>query len=170
MKNLSSISKSLLIIAAAAYAAPALTSTDVPELTALQCMTANLYFEARGEPKLGQKAVANVTRSRVKSKRYPNKVCAVVFQKWQFSWTHEQSWGNIDKILQGSVGSLPKADKEAYNSVKRVSKAVLQGETVLPEEVMHYHKKKAQPYWAKKLEVYGTIGKHIYYGKRKEIK
>jgi spore germination cell wall hydrolase CwlJ-like protein len=53
------------------------------------CLTANLYFEARGEGVKGLKAVADVTLNRVKSKKYPSSVCKVVFQKSQFSWVNE---------------------------------------------------------------------------------
>lgn len=53
-----------------------------------RCHLANVYHEARGEPELGQEAVAFVTNARVLAKGlYPKSICAVVLQKRQFSWT-----------------------------------------------------------------------------------
>jgi spore germination cell wall hydrolase CwlJ-like protein len=49
-------------------------------------MELNLHYEARGESLAGKKAVANVTINRVKSKKFPNTVCSVVKQPYQFSW------------------------------------------------------------------------------------
>jgi hypothetical protein len=56
-------------------------SRDVHERTQdLNCLTKNIYHEARGEPVDGQYAVAEVTMNRVASKHYPNTVCDVVYQ------------------------------------------------------------------------------------------
>ena len=55
----------------------------------LRCLAQNIYFEARGERQAGQLAVGLVTMNRVNSKRFPNTVCKVVWQKRQFSWTHD---------------------------------------------------------------------------------
>ena len=67
------------------------------DLRNIKCLAMNVYHEARGEPVLGQFAVAAVTMNRVKSARYPDDVCRVVYQKgWSskhqryvaaFSWT-----------------------------------------------------------------------------------
>ena len=42
----------------------------------LSCLALNIFHEARGEPKLGQYAVAHVTKNRVDSKLYPASYCA----------------------------------------------------------------------------------------------
>jgi spore germination cell wall hydrolase CwlJ-like protein len=52
----------------------------------LRCMELNLYYEARGEGKAGMLAVGHVTLNRAKSKNFPNTICGVVYQPWQFSW------------------------------------------------------------------------------------
>ena len=60
------------------------------ETTALLCLSANIYFEARSEKVDGQIAVAEVTLNRVRSDDYPDDVCSVVLQEnsegCQFSW------------------------------------------------------------------------------------
>ncbi|WP_246047693.1 cell wall hydrolase [Hankyongella ginsenosidimutans] len=46
----------------------------------LACMTAAIYYEARGEPAEGQAAVAAVVLNRMAHPAYPKSVCAVVLQ------------------------------------------------------------------------------------------
>lgn len=50
-------------------------------MTALFCLAAAVYFEARGEPEQGRHAVANVILTRVASDRYPDTICGVVRQR-----------------------------------------------------------------------------------------
>ena len=49
-------------------------------MTAVACLAMAIYFEARGEPTLGQVAVGHVVMNRVHSERYPSDVCEVVKQ------------------------------------------------------------------------------------------
>jgi N-acetylmuramoyl-L-alanine amidase len=81
-----------LILALAFLIPVTIHSEPVPEVSFsgkdLRCLELNIHFEARGEPILGQKAVALVTVNRAKSGKFPNDICKVVYQKFQFSWTH----------------------------------------------------------------------------------
>lgn len=52
----------------------------------IQCLQEALYFESRSEGKAGQLAVALVIMNRVRDKRWPNNVCDVVHQPYQFSY------------------------------------------------------------------------------------
>ena len=60
----------------------------------VDCLAENIYHEAKGEPEMGQIAVALVTLNRVQDRRYPNNICGVVKEKTrkfnrtvcQFSW------------------------------------------------------------------------------------
>jgi spore germination cell wall hydrolase CwlJ-like protein len=49
--------------------------------TPLDCLSLNIYHEARGESKLGQIAVGHVTLNRVKSKLYPSKILRLLSAK-----------------------------------------------------------------------------------------
>jgi N-acetylmuramoyl-L-alanine amidase len=63
----------------------------------LTCLARNIYFEARGEPLVGQYGVAEVTMNRVGSPLHSDTMCDVVHEKhWNarlrryigaFSWT-----------------------------------------------------------------------------------
>ena len=61
----------------------------------LDCMAANIYFEASTQERIGKIGVAQVTMNRVRSPEFPNSICEVVFQGpknkkhkhlCQFSW------------------------------------------------------------------------------------
>jgi len=54
------------------------------------CLAMNIYHESRGEPLIGQYAVAHVTMNRVESEKHPNDVCGVVFKKGAFHWTADK--------------------------------------------------------------------------------
>ncbi len=47
----------------------------------LRCLTQNIYWEAASEPFEGKVAVAQVTLNRANSGKFPNDICAVVYQK-----------------------------------------------------------------------------------------
>jgi N-acetylmuramoyl-L-alanine amidase len=62
---------------------------EMPNLTPkeIRCMSMNLYHEARGESNLGLGGVMTVVLNRVKSGKWANNVCDVIWQPYQFSWT-----------------------------------------------------------------------------------
>ena len=64
-------------------------------MTGLACLVTAIFFEARDQPLMGQYAVAEVVMNRVASVKYPDDICSVVFQRKQFSFTHD---GLSDKI------------------------------------------------------------------------
>jgi len=49
----------------------------------------NIYFEARGEPLEGKKAVAHVVLNRLR--KTDKSIKSVVFQPWQFSWANSNA-------------------------------------------------------------------------------
>ena len=116
------------------------------------CLADNIYFESLIEPVAGQLAVANVTMNRVASEHFPNTVCEVVWQKKQFSWTHD---GKSDKPLVG------KQYDEIYNLAEMVYTGKLPDIT---EGSTFYHADYVNPSWAKKMDrKVVKIGRHIFY-------
>ena len=134
-------------------------------LTALQCMTANVYFEAQGESELGMQAVAQVTMNRVKAKGFPSSVCTVVFQPRQFSWTHRRSYKDIQKALNGATEHLATKDRQAYHLAYKTAKKALSGALLVPQlkESLYFHAKGANPYWNSRFKKRATIGAHEFY-------
>ena len=123
-------------------------------MIAATCLALNIYFEARSEAMISQFAVAQVTMNRVASSRYPDSVCDVVWQRKQFSLTHD---GKSDR---------PK-DANAWANAKWVADLVLKDHDkslyVVPTDVTHYHADYVKPYWASAYTKVAQIGKHIFY-------
>ena len=152
-----------LILAALLLSAPVVAHTARSVwVTPEQCMTANIFFEARGESTDGMKAVAKVTMNRVKSKKYPSSVCKVVFQKKQFSWTHQQNWDKIVMVMQGQV---QKKDLQAYQKSATIAKEAVKGQLLIPQlsSSLWYHASYVKPKWSTRLKRVAKIGVHIFY-------
>lgn len=115
-----------------------------------ECLAKNIYFEARGEPVQGQKAVAQVTINRLRSGLFGNNICEVVYQQNQFSWTIEKS----KRIT----------DWNAWHAALSIARsAVTTGIHGFENfEAMYFHSTKIKPHW-KKRKLYAKIGNHIFY-------
>ena len=74
---------------------PIQTDNDVltDELTDLECVAYNIYWEARGEDEIGQSIVAQITINRINHPKFPNTACSVITQInrhiIQFEWTQD---------------------------------------------------------------------------------
>lgn len=58
----------------------------IPVTKDIECLQQTIYHESRGESWDGQVAVAHVVMNRVRSRRWPNTVCGVVTDHYQFEW------------------------------------------------------------------------------------
>ena len=126
----------------------------------IQCLTLNIFHEARSESTVGQHAVASVTLNRVRSKHYPNNICDVVYQKrWdkirkrtvsQFSWTE------FDRPPKLKSKAWHRAWKIAEEAYKKKDQKLLKG-------ALFYHAKYIKPSWARKKRPIARIGSHIFY-------
>ncbi|MBV0890598.1 cell wall hydrolase [Paracoccus sp. Z118] len=126
-----------------AKAAPGIDSRE------LGCMTEAIYFESRGEPVSGQRAVAEVILNRVDDPRFPRSVCGVVNQKGQFSYK-----GNVGKIRKGA----------AYNTALHIATEALSGAPrVLTDGATYFHTHRVNPSWSRKFTRTTRIGAHIFY-------
>jgi len=123
------------------------------------CLALAIYFEARSEPVIGQLAVATVVLNRVKSPRWPDDICKVVWQRKQFSFTHD---GKSDR---------PK-EKIAWKRSRMLADVMLNTATSydFSKGSDHYHTKQVKPYWVASLDQKTVIGNHIFYGKKNDTK
>lgn len=119
-------------------------------MVTLQCLALAIYFEARGEPLEGQIAVAEVIYNRVVDTRYPDDVCSVVYQRKQFSWTHD---GKSD---------VPK-NTLVWEEIKELAAQVMKGDLFDGHGATHYHSVDVEPYWTDGLTYVGQYGNHIFY-------
>ena len=126
----------------------------------LHCLALNVYHEARGEPTIGQYAVAEVTMNRVASTRYPDTVCDVVYEK---------RWDRIRKRYVGAfswteLDSVSTSDTKAWERASEVAERVYYGkEEPKVNGALFYHARRIRPSWARKKVQVARIGRHIFY-------
>ena len=132
---------------------------------AILCLATNLYFEARGEPLAGQLAVGYSVMNRVKSPRYPDTVCGVIYDA-QFN-----SWDPVNPIRHrcqyswfcDGIGDLP-TDDQAMLEATILAQKIYYGVGIdISGGATHYHASYVSPFWASDMEVVLTINQHIFY-------
>ena len=117
----------------------------------LRCLAMNIYFEARGESRRGQLAVASVTLNRKRSRHYPDSICAVVWQSRQFSWTNQSVWHR------------PRNDR-AWRFAMKLANKVYHNKVKLPVvSATHFHARYVAPEWSTQMKRVARIGKHLFY-------
>lgn len=125
-------------------------------MSAMMCLAAALFFEARDQPLDGMMAVGDVVMNRVESDRWPDDVCQVVYQPKQFSFTHD---GLSDDYRKYGTAA---ADREARFVAEILAKEILAGNR-LGLTSTHYHANYVSPYWHTAYHHDGTIGDHLFY-------
>lgn len=131
---------------------------DMASAKQLKCLTEAIYFEARGEPELGQAAVAQVVINRVKNPAYPDDTCSVVYQnrKWynrcQFTFACDRRKDIV-------------TNKAAWTTAQRIAEAYANGEMWLDSigAATHYHAQRVEPKWSKLMRRVKTIDNHVFY-------
>lgn len=132
----------------------------------IRCMAHNIYYEAGGEPYMGQVAVARVVMNRVLHGFAPSP-CKVIYQTTkrydaereraiihcQFSW-----------VCQGKL--KPDTNSERYKTAEEIAEQVIHEDKwsdEIPDTVLFFHNKTVKPGWPYKHHF--TIGNHLFYGK-----
>lgn len=115
------------------------------------CLVKNIYYEAGIEDYNGKLAVAQVTMNRLRSKKYGNSVCSVVYAKSQFSWTLNRN--------------NPKPKGQLYTDSIKVAKDFLNGKRIKGIEYANYYHAEYinTPKWANNMKVVNKIGQHLFY-------
>ncbi|MCL2675441.1 MAG: spore cortex-lytic enzyme [Firmicutes bacterium] len=104
-----------------------------------------IYGEARGEPYLGQVAVAAVILNRVKSSLFPNSISGVIYQKWAFTC-----------VADGQINLSP--NQSALNAARDA----LNGWDPTNGCLYYYNAATATSKWIWSLKVELKIGKHSF--------
>lgn len=119
--------------------APSQSSNDLYMLA--KCV----HAEARGEPYVGQVAVAAVVLNRVESPDFPNSVYSVIYQPWAFTAVND---GQIDM----------EPDSTAY----KAAQDALNGWDPTYGCLFYYNPVTATSQWIFSKEVVLTIGEHAF--------
>lgn len=126
--------------------------------SALLCLALNVYNESRGEPLVGQYAVATVTMNRAKTN---DNVCHAVFKPYQFEWT-----GNLPKKNKVKYALKKVKDKKSWETALMVARHSL----IKPPKwnITNFHTVDSRPKWSKskKMILVATISNHKFYYER----
>lgn len=149
---------------------------DYVDAAELECLATNVYFEARDQDVLGQRAVAHVALNRVKSPDFPNTICDVVKQgptyknrpglpkknRCQFSWYCDGKTDNIR--LQRRNGQIVDIVYDAYwtAAVESLEAIVNRSKDPTNGATFYFAHKLVKPRWAKIFVVSATIEDHTF--------
>ena len=150
----------------------------------IDCLSTNMYFEARGDGYAGMYATSLVVMNRVVDVRYPNTVCEVVKQgpvKESWKTRDNPSFATDDRVFfpvknkcqfswycDGKADNM--YDEASLNTAKEIAKIVLtdfanNGAVDITEGSTHYHTVAINPYWANSrgMMKITTVGTHVFY-------
>jgi len=148
-----------LTVAGAAFA-PAATEAAVTGLDIQRgCLASAVYFEARGESREGQRAVAEVVLRRARNTLYPNSVCGVVFQGAKRRTGCQFSFTCNGAMRRGK-------DLDLWESALAVADYMMSGagrNQNITGSATHFHANYVAPEWAGQLTRTVQIGTHVFY-------
>ncbi len=138
-------------------AAPAAPPARLVNARERGCLAQAIYYESRGESRLGQTAVAEVVMNRVRSPAYPNTICGVVYQG-----SHRTSGCQFSFTCDGSLHSTPRG--RAWTEAQSIATQVVQGYArPVTQRATHYHTQAVNPVWSSGLVETTRIGSHVFY-------
>jgi spore germination cell wall hydrolase CwlJ-like protein len=139
--------------------APAAELTLLRILQDQRCLAEAMYYEARGEGREGQEAIAEVVFHRMKSPGYPHSICGVVYQGAERGHGCQFSFA-CDGELQ-----LPKSSG-AWSRARLLAAKIMAGAVHLGDitgDAISFHASEIQPDWADTMERTIQIGNHVFY-------
>lgn len=122
--------------------------------TAILCLALNIFKEARGEPEIGQYAVAMVVLNRT---TFEKGICDVVLEPGQFSWTTTDTFRGV--VLPGK---FPNASSPEWKTAHRIASESLYMSD-FTGGATHYHNHTVKPAWSASMRVVARFGKHTFY-------
>ena len=135
---------------------PDAVSTEL--LAEHRCLSEVLYYEARGEGRRGQQAIAEVVFHRMNTGNYGHSICAVVYEGaghpgCQFTFTCN--------------GELTKGrEEDAWRQSEGLAAQILTGEVPLHNATggaTNFHAISVAPDWADTMNKTTQIGNHVFY-------
>lgn len=123
-----------------------------------RCLSEVMYYEARGEGRDGQMAVAEVVFHRLRHGHYGHSICAVVYEGagsrgCQFSFA-----------CNGELAA--RKSPASWRAAETLAARILTGEVALRDitgNATHFHAISVAPDWADEMQRTVQIGNHIFY-------
>ena len=138
---------------------PATEATIIKVLEDQRCLAEAMYYEARGEGRSGQEAIAEVIFHRMHARGYPHSICGVVYQGAGRSNGCQFSFACNGELHQSKS---PGAWWRARMLAAKIMAGVVQLGDVT-ENAISFHATDVQPDWADHLERTIQIGNHVFY-------
>jgi spore germination cell wall hydrolase CwlJ-like protein len=135
---------------------PDAASTEL--LAEHRCLSEALYYEARGEGRQGQQAVAEVVFHRMNNGNYGHSICAVVYEGAGHSGCQFTFTCNGDLTREKEI--------DAWRDSEVLAAQILTGEVPLHNATggaTNYHAISVLPDWADTMNKTTQIGNHIFY-------
>lgn len=134
--------------------------------TILLCLALTVFHEARGEPILGQQAVAQVVLNRARIRGMSP--CEAVTEKGQFSWQPGR-YIKTKKIAGRKTfvvvkASIP-AGKRGWNASVRAARAALASANTF-KEAEFFHATRVKPGWKRRFVEVFRVGNHVFYARK----
>jgi len=153
----SRVDPALLHAAALQTASPFRLADPAAASHDLDCLTAAVYYEARGESGEGQAAVAQVVLNRVRSPAFPKTVCGVVYQGaaahgCQFSFACDRS-----VAAHHEAGAWDRARSVAGRALGGYVMSTVGAAT-------HFHVASLGAIWNGSMVEVARVGQHVFYG------
>ena len=122
-----------------------ITNSSTQSSSDLYLLAKCVYAEARGEPYVGQVAVAAVILNRVKSPEFPNTIAGVIYQPYAFT-----------AVIDGQINLEP--DQTAYNAARDA----MNGWDPTYGCLFYYNPATATSSWIWSRQTVVTIGEHVF--------
>lgn len=136
---------------------PLTASAFAGRRSAMDCLTAAVYYEAAQESETGRRGVAQVILNRARHPAFPDSICGVVYQG-----SERKTGCQFTFTCDGSLARRP--SRAGWDAARRVAISALSG-FVEPSVGMatHYHADYVVPYWAPSLAKIAKVDRHIFY-------
>lgn len=123
------------------------------------CLATAIYHEARGESLKGQFAVAEVILNRVASRKFPNTICAVVFQG-----VRDGRYGGCQFSFACDRKPDALRNRNSADLARRIAQVMADGaHRGLTSGALYFHTTAVRPSWSRRFTQTTQIGAHLFY-------
>lgn len=134
--------------------------------TVLFCLALTVFQEARGEPLLGQRAVATVVLNRARIRSMD--ACEVLIERGQFSWKPEHRVKRT-KIKGKTVYLVNKTGlplhSAAWKASEKAASMAYFGQDSM-QNAEFFHAKYVSPGWGRHYVRLFSVGNHVFYARK----
>jgi len=128
------------------------------------CLSKTIFGEARSEPIVSQLDVALTVLNRVNSPLFPDTICGVTNQPYQYTSRNEfdTNYWFTERVFVGFETTL--GERKAKEKSQILATFAMENYKELTNPIIyHYHAAGHNPVWASELTYSHTSGTHLFY-------